>query len=223
MAGTTVKDPASLPLFADTREEQIRQITGRIETVPEKPQLIPDAGTPEHAEYEKLVRYIKENVTDTVTTLLTQVRLPEFDEAFQVFYAALDRLDGILSEKRFLLGDFVSTADVDLFVTLLRFDSLYSRQLVAVKKRIVDYENLWGYARDLYQIPAFRASVSWKDLIASVSFEDEKSNYSMNPFYDSVLPATDLDAVWESGTERAYLSSDPTHVYLERENRRFER
>lgn len=214
IAGDTVKDPKDLPAFADDREEQKKAILEYAARVPEQPLL---------AENQALQTYIRGSVTDTLTTLITAVKLPEFEEAYQVLYAAFDTLEERLKDQRFLLGDFVSLADVDLFVSLVRFDSLYSRQLGATKHRLVDYPNLWGYARDLYQIPAFRRSVDWKKLIASVSYREEKGNYSMNPFYDDVLPSTDIDAIWETETERAYLSSDPTHVFHEIDNRRFDR
>ncbi|MGN1023419.1 MAG: glutathione S-transferase, partial [Lachnospiraceae bacterium] len=126
-------------------------------------------------------------------------------------------------DRRFLLGDFVSEADVELFVSLVRFDAGYSRQLGAVKHRLVDYPNLWGYARDLYQIPAFWQNVDWESIIARVRPEDEKDNYSQNTFYDLVLPHTDLDGLWKTETERAGLSGDPTHPFLLSDNRRFDR
>ena len=42
-----------------------------------------------------------------------------------------------------------------LWVTLARFDSVYVTHFKANLHRIVDYPNLWAYARDLYQHPAF--------------------------------------------------------------------
>ena len=42
-----------------------------------------------------------------------------------------------------------------LWVTLARFDSVYVTHFKASIRRLVDYPNLWAYARDLYQQPAF--------------------------------------------------------------------
>lgn len=230
--GDAVKDPADIPRIPDTREKQREEILSEIARIPEKPLLdyVSAGADPKESgqadgrtESDRVSVYIKDAVTDTAWKLLTSVKLQDFEDAYQVFYAALDRLENRLKDRRFLLGDFVSVVDIDLFVTLVRFDSLISRQIGPTKHRLVDYKNLWGYARDLYQIPQFRKTVHWSELIASVNLADEKSNYSMNPFYDSVLPKTDLDAVWETETERAYLSSDPTHVFFETDNRRFDR
>lgn len=236
-----VKDPKDLPVFTDDRPAEVEAILTNIAAVSDKPALTrkPEDLTPggtagsviaegkqRIGTEEELVaarKYVKDNVTDTVTTLLTSVKLQDFEDAYQVLYTTFETLDEKLAGRRFLLGDFVSLADVELFVTLVRFDSLYSRQLGATRHRLVDYPHLWGYARDLYIIPAFRKSVDWKRNIASISPAEEKENYSPNQYYDTVLPAVDLDAVWETETDRAALSSDPTKVYLETFNRRFDR
>ncbi len=42
-----------------------------------------------------------------------------------------------------------------LWVTLARFDSVYVTHFKTNVRRLVDYPNLWAYARDLYQQPAF--------------------------------------------------------------------
>jgi putative glutathione S-transferase len=54
-----------------------------------------------------------------------------------------------------LFGDQVTEADVRLFATLVRFDTVYHGHFKCNLRRLVDYPNLWGYARDLYQRPGF--------------------------------------------------------------------
>jgi putative glutathione S-transferase len=39
-----------------------------------------------------------------------------------------------------------------LFTTLVRFDPVYFGHFKCNRKRIVDYPNLWGYVRELYQM-----------------------------------------------------------------------
>ncbi len=224
-----VRKAEDLPAFVDGRSENAEAIRSGIAKTADAPDLSLTFGkssgerTALEAEVSRVRRYIKESVTDTITTLLTATKLRDFQDAYEALYAAFDQLEERLSERRFLLGDFVSEADVELFVSLLRFDAQYSRQLGAVKHRLVDYKNLWGYARDLYQIPAFWQSVDWESIVARVRPEDEKDNYSQNTFYDLVLPAADLDALWKTETERAALSDDPTHEFLLTKNRRFDR
>ena len=70
-------------------------------------------------------------------------------------FATLDELEQRLAGRRYLFGGQITEADVRLWVTLARFDSVYVTHFKANVRRLVDYPNLWGYARDLYQHPAF--------------------------------------------------------------------
>jgi glutathionyl-hydroquinone reductase len=78
-----------------------------------------------------------------------------YDTAVTALFATLDELEERLATRRYLFGDQITEADVRLWVTLARFDSVYVTHFKANVRRIVDYPNLWGYTRDLYQHPAF--------------------------------------------------------------------
>lgn len=73
-------------------------------------------------------------------------------DAYNSFYAAMDLLEERLENRRFLFGDYVTDSDVRLYVTLARLDIRYTHQLGHTKHPLFTYKNLWGYARDLYQI-----------------------------------------------------------------------
>jgi putative glutathione S-transferase len=51
------------------------------------------------------------------------------------------------------LGDDLTEADIRLFTSLIRFDPVYYGHFKCNLKRIVDYPNLWGYTRDIFQLP----------------------------------------------------------------------
>ncbi|WP_242901217.1 glutathione S-transferase family protein [Actinomadura terrae] len=78
-----------------------------------------------------------------------------YEEAFDALFATLDVLEERLSGRRYLFGDAVTEADVRLYPTLARFDAVYYSHFKCNLRRVADYPNLWGYARDLYSIPAF--------------------------------------------------------------------
>ncbi|WP_242885176.1 glutathione S-transferase family protein [Actinomadura litoris] len=78
-----------------------------------------------------------------------------YEEAFDALFATLDGLEERLADRRYLLGDAVTEADVRLYPTLARFDAVYYSHFKCNLRRLADYPNLWGYARDLYSIPAF--------------------------------------------------------------------
>ncbi|GGL08866.1 glutathione-dependent reductase [Sphaerisporangium melleum] len=78
-----------------------------------------------------------------------------YDEAVRALFAMLDELEERLGAGRYLFGDRPTEADVRLWVTLVRFDAVYVTHFKANLRRLADHPNLWAYARDLYQHPAF--------------------------------------------------------------------
>ncbi|ALC90491.1 glutathione S-transferase [Bacillus sp. FJAT-18017] len=78
-----------------------------------------------------------------------------YEQAFDTLFARLDELEERLSSRRFLFGDFITDSDVRLYSTLVRFDAAYYAAFKTNRNRIVDFPNLWGYLRDLYQTPGF--------------------------------------------------------------------
>jgi putative glutathione S-transferase len=78
-----------------------------------------------------------------------------YDAAVSALFATLDGLEERLAGQRYLVGGQLTEADVRLWVTLARFDAVYVTHFKTNLRRLVDYPNLWGYARDLYSRPAF--------------------------------------------------------------------
>lgn len=77
------------------------------------------------------------------------------EAAVEALFERLDWLEERLAQQRYLVGDQLTEADIRLFVTLVRFDSVYFGHFKCNLRRLVDYPNLWAYTRDLYQRPAF--------------------------------------------------------------------
>ena len=77
-----------------------------------------------------------------------------YHDAVSKVFATLDDLEQRLAGRRYLLGDAITEADVRLWVTLARFNAVYRYHFKVDLRRLTDYPNLWGYARDLYSLPA---------------------------------------------------------------------
>ncbi len=86
---------------------------------------------------------------------------PDYHKAVTEIFATLDLLEERLADQRYLLGKALTEADVRLWVTLARFDSVYYSHFKASIRRLSDYPSLWGYARDLYSMPAFRETTNF--------------------------------------------------------------
>ena len=84
-----------------------------------------------------------------------------YEEAVTKLFDALDRWEGVLSERRDLCGDRITEADLAFFATLVRFDPVYHGHFKCNLRQIVDYPNLWGYLRDFYQQPGIAETVDF--------------------------------------------------------------
>jgi glutathionyl-hydroquinone reductase len=82
-----------------------------------------------------------------------------YEEAVIPLFEALDELDERLGRQRYLTGSRITEADWRLFTTLVRFDPVYHGHFKCNRRRIRDYPNLWGYLRDLYQVPGVSETV----------------------------------------------------------------
>lgn len=76
-----------------------------------------------------------------------------YDSAVGELFTALDHWEDLLSRQRYMCGDRITLADWCMFTTLLRFDPVYHGHFKCNVRRITDMPNLWGYLRDLYQVP----------------------------------------------------------------------
>jgi putative glutathione S-transferase len=112
-------------------------------------------------EIEALNEWIYETFNNGVykAGFATQQRAYEH-AAYQVF-DTLDRLEERLAERRYLVAGYPVETDWRTFVTLIRFDAVYFGHFKCNLRRIVDYPNLWGYLRDLYQYGGVAETVNF--------------------------------------------------------------
>jgi putative glutathione S-transferase len=100
-----------------------------------------------------------------------------YEEAVADVFKALDFLENHLESRRYLVGSQTTEADWRLLTTLLRFDTVYYGHFKCNLHRIIDYPNLWGYTRDLYQFPGIASTVNFD----SIKQHYYGSHESINP------------------------------------------
>jgi putative glutathione S-transferase len=76
-----------------------------------------------------------------------------YESAVREVFATLDMLEELLSRRRYLCGAALTEADWRLFPTLARFDACYHYVMKCNLRRLTEYRNLWGYTRELAQMP----------------------------------------------------------------------
>ncbi|MGW0705596.1 glutathione S-transferase C-terminal domain-containing protein [Streptomyces sp. NPDC002643] len=77
-------------------------------------------------------------------------------DALASLLRTLRSLDARLAHQEYLLGDSLTAADVELWVGLVRLDTVHRWHLDAsAVHRVADHPHLWSYARRLTAHPAF--------------------------------------------------------------------
>ena len=84
-----------------------------------------------------------------------------YEENVAALFDTLDKLEERLSGQRYLVGEKLTEADWRLFTTLIRFDPVYVGHFKCNIRRIADYPNLFGYLRELYQMPGIAGTVNF--------------------------------------------------------------
>ncbi|MDJ0638892.1 MAG: glutathione S-transferase family protein [Paracoccaceae bacterium] len=115
-----------------------------------------------------------------------------YDEAVAQLFDTMDWLEDRLSQNRYLMGDRVTEADWRLVPTLFRFDPVYHLHFKCNRKRVIDYPNLWAYARELYQWPGVAETVNFDHIVRHYHYSHESINphriIPINPVIDWTQP-----------------------------------
>lgn len=113
------------------------------------------------AEQEQLSAFIYDRINNGVYKAGFATSQRAYEKAARALFQALDQLEQRLSTRRYLFGSRIVETDWRLFCTLIRFDAVYYLHFKCNLRRIVDYPNLDGYLRDLYQQPGIRDTVNF--------------------------------------------------------------
>jgi putative glutathione S-transferase len=158
----------TVPVLWDTRTRRIvnnseddicRMFNGEFVACDARPiDLFPAAL---RAEQEKLSARLYSDVNNGVYQAGFATKQAAYERAVRTLFGTLDELEARLARSRFLLGDRFVESDWRLFCTLVRFDAVYHGHFKCNLRRIVDYPNLQGFLRDLYQQPGVRETVNF--------------------------------------------------------------
>ena len=166
---------------------------------PDAPLLLP-ANPQERAEMDDLMQWIFTEVNNGVYRAGFSGSQAAYEDAVARLFAALDQLEARLATRRFLMGDYITEADIRLFTTLVRFDPVYYSHFKTNLKRLSDYPNLWGYARDLYQLPGFGETVDFDQIKAHYYIVQK----DLNP--TGIVPVGPDLSGWDSPPDREFLA-----------------
>ncbi|MBG9978924.1 glutathione S-transferase family protein [Ruoffia tabacinasalis] len=87
-----------------------------------------------------------------------------YEEEVTNVFKVLDELEEHLENRKYLVGDQLTEADIRLFTTLVRFDAVYYSHFKCNFKCIVDYPNLWRLTREIYNIEGVAETVNMQHI-----------------------------------------------------------
>lgn len=115
-----------------------------------------------------------------------------YDAAVYPLFDTLDWLEERLSQNRYLMGERITEADWRLFTTLIRFDPVYHLHFKCNRNRLADFQNLWAYARELYQWTGVAETVNFEHIVRHYHYSHETINphriLPINPKLDYAEP-----------------------------------
>jgi putative glutathione S-transferase len=107
-----------------------------------------------------------------------------YDKNVKELFIALDHLEEKFSKQRYLTGDEITEADWRLWATLVRFDSVYHTHFKCNLKLIEQYENIYNYMLELYQVPNVAKTVNE----AHIKCHYYASHLAINPY--GIIPVS---------------------------------
>jgi putative glutathione S-transferase len=114
-----------------------------------------------------------------------------YEDAVVPLFETLDWLDQKLATNRYLLSDTLTEADWRLFTTLIRFDPVYVGHFKCNLKMIAQYEHLYAYMRELYQMSGIADTVNFDHIKRHYYF----SHTMINP--TQVVPMGPKQDLWQ--------------------------
>ncbi|HEY2057884.1 MAG TPA: glutathione S-transferase C-terminal domain-containing protein [Amycolatopsis sp.] len=164
------------------------------------PELYPE---PLRGEIDDVAEKVFRDVNNGVYKAGFATTQEAYEEAYRALFSRLDWLSERLATQRYLVGDTITEADVRLFTTLVRFDSVYHGHFKCNRQKLTEMPVLWAYSRDLFQTPGFGDTID---------FDQIKEHYyvvhrSVNP--TGIVPLGPDPSGWLTAHGREELGGRP--------------
>jgi putative glutathione S-transferase len=157
-------DTATGTIVCNESEDILRMLSTVFAPLAEHPvELYPERL---RSDIDALNQQIYDTVNNAVYKAGFATRQAVYEREVAALFDTLDELDARLADRRFLFGPDPLETDWRLFTTLVRFDAVYQIHFKCSLRKLVEYDHLWPYARDLYQWPGVAETVDFDEIRA---------------------------------------------------------
>jgi putative glutathione S-transferase len=184
-------DKQSKRIVSNSDDDMMRMLETEFDAFAANPQLdlYP---RPLRTQIDELNDFLYETFNNGVYRAGFATSQAAYEEAAYGVFTTLDAMEERLAYQRYLFGARPVETDWRFFVTLVRFDSVYYGHFKCNLRRIVDYPNLSGYLRDLYQIDGIAATVNFDHIKRHYYFTHAEINPTrivpIGPLLDLTAP-----------------------------------
>jgi len=145
---------------------------------------------------DDIAQRVQVGLSDAVYRAGKARRQDAYHDAVEEVFTTLEFLEERLSQARYLHGDMLTETDLRLWPTLARFDAVYHGHFKCARRRLIDYRNLWDYARDIMTWKGVAETFDEAVIRAAYYGEDRE----LNPFgIVAMAPALDWTAPHDRG------------------------
>ena len=157
---------ATVPILWDAKQERIisnasADIIFVCDQLSETINLFPDNLA---TDIGALIQTIFDELSNAVYRAGKAEKQDEYDEAVDLVFKTMDDLELRLEGQSYLFGTVLTAADLRLFATLVRFDTVYATHFRCTKKRLTDYPELWRFTRRIYHMPGVKETVNFDEI-----------------------------------------------------------
>lgn len=110
-----------------------------------------------------------------------------YEEAFVCLFKTLEELDQRFKNNKYLVGESITEADIRLFPTLIRFDSVYHTHFKCNGKLIREYKNINRFVDDFMALDGIKETINLDHVKKHYYF----SHTSINPM--QIVPLGPVD------------------------------
>ena len=103
-------------------------------------------------EIEEMNGYLYSNLNNAVYQAGFSTTQDAHDAAASKVFDCLDRLEAVLGEREFLMGDKITASDLLLLPTLCRFDAAYAVLFKCSRRRVTDYPQLTSWMQRMFEL-----------------------------------------------------------------------
>lgn len=176
------------------------------------------------SEIDQINSFIYDNINNGVYKAGFAKNQEVYNENVTALFDALDVIEERLEGKESLVGSIVTEADVRLFTTLVRFDTVYHGHFKCNIKMIREYKNLSRYLSNLYSLKAFKDTTDFEHIKEHYYFSHKEINPTqivpMGPkdpiVFAKQVEANKVEVLEESNDEIDGIkkNTSPEEVYI---------